>query len=240
MQKKHVLVYLLFFNIISFCQEKKSGEVVYVASIDMSILGNYMTKAPKEFHAQINETLNNLKTLNYFLIFNDKQSSFFKEKKLENDEKKRNLTEIKAGKGLYYTDSNKNEILHQKNAFGEQFLIRYPLINWKITNERKKIGKYLCYKATTKKTIESRRGLKKINVEAWYTTDIPLNYGPKNYNGLPGLIISLKEGSLLFSAKTIKFNKKNIEIKKPTKGLKIKLEEYDEMVKKMFSGQKRN
>ena len=56
-----------------------------------------------------------------------------------------------------------------------------PKIDWNITNETKTIGKHTVYKATTE-----FRGRK---YTAWFTTDIPLPYGPWKLQGLPGIIL---------------------------------------------------
>ncbi|QTE21244.1 GLPGLI family protein [Polaribacter cellanae] len=144
-------------------QVRKSGHITYVASLDISSLGNYLVKAPKAHKSQINETLNNNKNIKYILTFNSVSSSFSKEAKMKKDTKKGgiNITELKAGSGVYFFDKIKKENLLQKNSFGENFLILIPESKWKITREKKMIGKYLCYKAITEKTIEGRKGVKK-------------------------------------------------------------------------------
>ncbi|MDH6251846.1 GLPGLI family protein [Chryseobacterium sp. H1D6B] len=54
-------------------------------------------------------------------------------------------------------------------------------INWQLLNEFKRIGKYKCQKAVTKKY-----GRKWI---VWFTEDIPFPFGPYKFNKLPGLIL---------------------------------------------------
>lgn len=73
-----------------------------------------------------------------------------------------------------------------------------PQINWKIEKETKKIGKFVCKKATT--TFRGR------NYTAWFTNEIPLPYGPWKLNGLPGLILEAYD-----SNKFVYWYSKNIE-----------------------------
>ncbi|MFP9097875.1 GLPGLI family protein [Flavobacterium sp. RHBU_24] len=57
----------------------------------------------------------------------------------------------------------------------------YYDFKWIITEDRKKIAGFTCSKATT-----SYRGR---NWVAWFTTDIPISFGPWKLHGLPGLIL---------------------------------------------------
>jgi len=68
-----------------------------------------------------------------------------------------------------------------------------------------------------------------------------LSLGPKDYHGLPGLVIELQEGDLSFFAQKIKLNSIILKpIEKPIKGKEMSLEEYNKMVKNLFSNKKRN
>ncbi|WP_292942750.1 GLPGLI family protein [Olleya sp. UBA1516] len=72
-----------------------------------------------------------------------------------------------------------------------------------------------------------------IEVTAWYTMDIPVNSGPGEYWGLPGLILEVNAGrtTILCSKIVMNPSDKN-EIKKPTKGKEVTMEEYQDIVKK--------
>ena len=60
-----------------------------------------------------------------------------------------------------------------------------PKINWKITDEFKDIGEYKCQKATS-----YFRGR---TYNCWFTQQIPIPFGPWKLQGLPGLIIEVKD-----------------------------------------------
>jgi GLPGLI family protein len=131
-----------------------------------------------------------------------------------------------------------------------------------IGGETRVIGGYNCFKATTvrpaSKTdfriLDLRRrscsckpaeGEKKTNfmdnlempkdvLTTWYTPEIPVNQGPENYWGLPGLILEINDGKTVILCSKIVLNPKEKEIKAPVKGKVISQKEYDEtVIKKM-------
>ena len=117
------------------------------------------------------------------------------------------------------------------------FLIKdhLPKYNWKITNETKKIGGYLCKKAVLKDGDNE--------IIAWFTSEIPSNEGPRNYYGLPGLILKVEDGTVIIEALKISFPKENIKISKPTKGKKVTQKEFDKIKEekiKNLTGGKQN
>ena len=76
---------------------------------------------------------------------------------------------------------------------------------------------------------------KEITITAWYAPEIPINQGPENYWGLPGLILEVNDGKTIILCSRIVLNsKEKAEIKEPTTGKVISQKEYDEtVVKKM-------
>ncbi|HLF52934.1 GLPGLI family protein [Flavobacterium sp.] len=83
---------------------------------------------------------------------------------------------------------------------------------------------------------------KEITITAWYTPEIPVNQGPENYWGLPGLILEVNDGKTIILCSKIVLNaKEKVEIKAPTNGKVISQKEYDEtVVKKMKEMQEMN
>lgn len=89
-----------------------------------------------------------------------------------------------------------------------------PKFNWVLDSTNSKmINKYLCQKATT--TFRGR------NYEAWYSSELAINSGPWKFNGLPGLILELKDenGFFIWKATKIVYPSKN-DIAIPYKKIK--------------------
>ena len=126
------------------------------------------------------------------------------------------------GKGTYYANIDLKKIVNKKIYSGKEFLIELPNFKWKLSQESKEIGNYICYKASTTRYLEGRNGKIERKVTAWYAPDIPYNFGPKDYNGLPGLILELQDDILLIRAFKISIQpKKKKVIKKPNQGEKV-------------------
>ena len=71
-----------------------------------------------------------------------------------------------------------------------------------------------------------------VEVVAWYTPQIPVNQGPGEYWGLPGLILEVSTGRTTILCSKIVLNpEEKKEIKKPSKGKEVTREEYNETVK---------
>lgn len=72
-----------------------------------------------------------------------------------------------------------------------------------------------------------------VEVTAWYTMSIPVNSGPGEYWGLPGLILEVNSGRTTILCTKIVLNPADKdEIRKPTKGKEISQEDYQATVKK--------
>ncbi len=71
--------------------------------------------------------------------------------------------------------------------------------NWKISDEKAKIGSYNTQKATT--DFGGRKWI------AWFASDVPLQDGPYKFHGLPGLIVKVEDEGQNYSWE-LKGNKK--------------------------------
>jgi len=182
------------------------------------------------------KTILNSRNINGILNFLFYESLYSSDSNLDNEgEKGINLIKITAGKGFFYTNMKTKETLKVTNDFGKKYLINMTPLNWKFFSKTKKIGQYNCYKATTSIVIEGRWNKSVKPITAWFTTEIPVSFGPKNYNGLPGLVLELYEGKLLYKATKIELNStKSTPIVRPTKGIKVTENEYIKNIKKML------
>ncbi|TYB78008.1 GLPGLI family protein [Bizionia gelidisalsuginis] len=71
-----------------------------------------------------------------------------------------------------------------------------------------------------------------IEVVVWYTMQIPVNQGPGEFWGLPGLILEASSGRTTVLCSKIVLNPgEKEEIKKPTKGKEVTKQEYTDIVK---------
>ena len=85
----------------------------------------------------------------------------------------------------------------------------------------------------TKSVTEDIEMPKEIEVTAWYTLQIPINQGPSEYWGLPGLILEINaDRTTILCSKIIMNPSEKEAIKMPSKGKKVNQKEYNEIIKK--------
>lgn len=167
--------------------------------------------------------------------------------------------------GTFYKNVKEKTFTVDREFMGKEFLVKdsLPQLEWKMESETKQIGGYTCYKATAIKPVsktsfkdfrlkeekkddkkESEKSTnfmdafeapKEIQVTAWYTPEIPINQGPDNYWGLPGLILEVSDGkTVILCSKIVMNTKEKKEIKEPKTGKVVTQKEFDEvMLKKM-------
>lgn len=128
-----------------------------------------------------------------------------------------------------YENLTKNLVVHSTRTKKRSFLIEEKLqdFNWIITQKTKRIKGYLCYKALLK-------GSNK-NVEVWFTKETKASTEPKEYWGLPGLILEIREGKRIVSLSGVSmFPSGSFDIKPPAEGEKITREDFDGVSSRLF------
>ena len=189
----HNLVYLILIIALKASAQKASvcGEILYKQETNFSM---YYER-------------------NFLMAFNNKESyyeetnikasrSIVKNEYSEDGLTKKNLIGRKNLTPSFYYN-NKNDFYFMEMWFDEPLTVKeaqYQLI-WKLYPETKKIGSFLCTKATTR-----FRGRDYI---AWFTNKIPVPFGPWKFKDLPGLILEVYDTDNVFHilAQKIKITK---------------------------------
>lgn len=132
----------------------------------------------------------------------------------------------------FYFDYISNDLLENLKD-GTILQQKIPKLNWQITSESKTIDQYECYKATYSFDYFSSRDKKTHTrtIIAWFAPSLPFAYGPKNFHGLPGLILELTENTITFLASKIELSESSIEIKIPS-GARIPKEQFEKAILK--------
>jgi GLPGLI family protein len=231
------LLNILFFTLLSTTLYSQQGAVIYNKHLSSEskdeVTNQYVRKA-----------IIKLSEREYKLEFSEKEASYKLDKKMSTDSNP--IVETFADgfadfQGEVYFDLKNKKTIHKIDFSGETFLINKNEIEWTLSRDTLRIDDYLCYKATTNRIIHNSEGEHKLVVTAWYTPDIPLNFGPDGYGGLPGLILRLENNGTVTSLKRIQFSdKKDIKIVIPTKGKKVDEIEFNEVISERFESRKDN
>ena len=99
--------------------------------------------------------------------------------------------------GKFYADLQKEELIRLRKYNDLNYCITSKIKEreWLLQEEKKEIAGYTCKKAISSTKFTDRFGkISDLKITAWYTDEIPISLGPKNYAGLPGLILELSEG----------------------------------------------
>lgn len=186
---------------------------------------------------------------NATLLFNKNKSTYtFRKDSLEGGHVREDLFIEKDEDNVFFISKISNPIgfvyhfdSKEKKFYNRDLGFRYVQedslkINWNIVNENKMIGKFNCKKATT-----NFRGR---DYTAWFSTDIPLPYGPWKLHGLPGLILEAYDTNkeILFYFKSLNYPYEGkLEINKPNPNLEQKKWiTLDEHKKRLISAYKRS
>ena len=186
-------------------------------------------------------------TENYTLTFNNKMS-LCEEKDIKKELSKKNQEKKEKGLQQNFIVGRNNTIKKYYYSTRENFYVRDNYLDeilifkeepleevWKLHSETKKLSNFFCKKATI-----NFRGR---NYTAWYTTEIPVPFGPWKLRGLPGLILEFYDNDKVFHviANHVKVGINNCTISVDKKELKkaMTLNSYlnkkEELIDKMFA-----
>lgn len=210
----HILVLSIFFLNYPIKKVDVSGEIVY--AFTPNSVSKEDRQGKDELYSAVDRLNASASDLRFILRFNKNESIFLLENQLESDLNQNAISYARniITKGKYYCNKKENILLRESHSYDKYTLIKSSLSDskWHITKESKKIGNYVCYKATQVKSKISSSKKKEFVVEAWFCPRIPVSFGPKEYNGLPGLILEIKDPLFTFYATKINLNNTDLKI----------------------------
>jgi GLPGLI family protein len=259
--KSIVFVFLFMQTILS--AQNFQGSAVYQTKtkVEMDLAASGI---PADRIKRIEEMMKNQMEKTYILTF-DKTASIYKEEvKLDQGAAggpgMRFAMMGGGASGKYYKNTQTKTSAKENEFSGKNFLIKDDLktYEWKMEQETKMIGNNLCFKATTiiempanagtfsfgrrnndnkeEEKEEEEQKIELVPVTAWYSMDIPVNHGPGDYWGLPGLILEINAGNTQIMCTKIVMNpKEKADISEPTKGKVMTQKEYDELLKEKMA-----
>ncbi|MCM4151836.1 GLPGLI family protein [Arenibacter sp. N53] len=255
---------MLFASHVGIYAQDFQGEATYFSktTVNMDFGGRQI---PEDRKKEIMQRMKEANERTYILTFDKSASIYKEEERLEQPGNERGggrFGMMSGAGGDYYKDVKEGRYLVKNELFGKIFLVddQLPKLEWKLGGESKQIGNYTAFKATATKTIKRpnmraifRRGgendenkeeeftEKEIELIAWYTPDVPVNQGPGEYWGLPGLILEVKDDiTVILCTKLVLNPTERKEIKAPSKGKTVTQEEYDKISKEKMAEMRQN
>lgn len=147
-----------------------------------------------------------------------------------------------ASNELVYADFSTGHRVEQQEFAAKNYVITDSIrkLNWKLTEDTLTILGYSCRKATSQRMgkhketlmehgeMKNRDVLDTVDVIAWFTMAIPVPAGPECEGQLPGLILALDfgNGRVVYRAIEVSSEVELHDIKAPSKGKKVSLDEF--------------
>ena len=99
-------------------------------------------------------------------------------------------------------------------------------------NDEKKEGEEAKDSTKSDNIMDELEVPKEVVITAWYTPQIPINQGPGEYWGLPGLILEVNaDRTTILCSKIVMNPEEKTEIKAPSKGKEVTRQEYNDIMK---------
>ncbi|MGG7470187.1 GLPGLI family protein [Chryseobacterium arthrosphaerae] len=203
--QKNLLVLTLFLSLLFYAQENKKDTLI--AEFSYLLKAKISKSAPDYIH----EELFSLQVLNDRAFFiSDKALKFDSIFQSEFQKATIDGSTMIDFRGKSFPKTRFPYTIIQSNQNTQYFekvgmtLLSYKesrINNWKLIDEQKTINTMSCKKAEI--------DYKGRNWIAWYSTDIPIPYGPYKFSGLPGLIIKITDDKDEYDFELVKSVSKN-------------------------------
>jgi GLPGLI family protein len=227
-QMRKIIIAILFLGFIqaTFAQNS-AGKITFEKKRDwvkIQSKATYLSKEQKDRMAQTwkNETEYKQKMV---LTFNEKQTHYTFENQEEQSED--GTYSWRNDLMVITRDFENGKILELYETLGKSYVVEDSLkfSKWKILNEIKEVSGYICMKASTYDPV------KRQNVVAWFTTDIPVSAGPERFGGLPGMIleINIDDDAIVYTPSiiTLAATQEIPKLPKKLKGKKVNIDFLD-------------
>ncbi len=235
--------------------QQKEGRVVYERLVQMPV---------RAFNAdpEILKQLPKSRTDHFELLFADGHSLWQYLPNADNEEPGTITAPgivLRFGGGaneVSYQDFQKGVRVDQREVMERNFIVTDTIqkLNWKLSDETKKVLNYNAHKATatrigTRPRVSMENGEMKreevadtVSVVAWYTTEIPVSAGPDYQGQLPGLILEMdvNNGQTIYKAVEISPKVAVAKIREPKEGKKVTAEEYRKEREKLMDEMRKN
>ncbi|WP_233357624.1 GLPGLI family protein [Haloflavibacter putidus] len=237
----------IFFKILVVCvsiccfnqnlNAQTSFKIIYgISEIKLRRPIDSLNERSKHFTEKI---INRSKDVNY-LLFSNKENSYFKEEKtlmIESDSRIESLY-YKAVKQFtsfnteVYANHKDKKITFIKNLVSQDFTVKrdYYNFNWVIKEDHKKILGFTARKATGNYYYPVTN--ENLEVEAWFIPSIPLQSGPDIFMGLPGLIAEVHLKGAVVTAKKIE-QSENFKVEKIEDKEAMTQKEYEDLISRL-------
>lgn len=224
---KNFFVYILLFFTTCLFAQVQSGRITY----NLIIEDEEGFKSDAAFAGYFMSAVDNAKYLSYNLDFNQEAMRYYEVETMASEGQNLAFAKAFSGSyGIFYNEKNSNVVLNQTD--NEQLGLVIVNIEskreWELTTESQVINGLLCYRANSFNTVDNGKRIFKHQVIAWYCPSLPFSYGPMEYGGLPGLILSLQVRNVIFGATKIDLDPTyDLNIAKPVKGKFMTLAEFE-------------
>ena len=226
MKKLYIISFSVLCSFIGFSQIN-AGKIVFErrTNLEKQIIDGRMKY-------QVNEN-NKIRVELFDLYFNDTCSIF---KPILSDEA--DPLSWATSKNTILQNFKSNQKIYKLSTAGQQVFVKdvNKRRDWKITESKRKIANYDCYKAIWQKNDTTR-------IYAWFSVDIVPTVGPEGFDGLPGAILGLatEDGGIIYFAKSVEIIVPKQEIFKIDTGKKdvYSMDELKTKIEKDFGNTSR-
>lgn len=146
----------------------------------------------------------------YFKLSIDETKSHFTfdYEKMESLDDKRFASRLSAGHEYFY----KNDTLFAKSVNNrtkevDVFMVDLNKYSWKISQERKRVAGFVCYKATSKRDFFNPITGKSFSrvYTVWFAPSLSSEFGPAEFVNLPGVVLYVSAQGFTLTADYVKF-----------------------------------